>query len=82
LVNSSAVLNPPQKITPARNPASTSTPSPNTELGRSSTSHNSSMNRHARASNDGRGAAGSAVLIAVHPGWRGSAWSRCRRNHS
>ena len=41
LVTSSAVLKPPQKITPATKPASTSTPRLNTELGRRSTSHSS-----------------------------------------
>src|SRR4249920_1994907 len=73
LVSSSAVLNPPQKITPATKPASTSTPSPNTELGRRSTSHKSRTNLHIRVSREVGGAAGAAVLIGAPPGWRDSA---------
>src|SRR5206468_4650565 len=81
LVNSSAVLNPPQKTTPAMKPASTSTPSPNTELGRRSTSHNSTTKAHVRASQDRRAAAaGSTALIGVLPARHGSAWYRYRRN--
>src|SRR6266536_5941793 len=54
LVSSSAVLNPPQNTTPATNPANTSMPSPNTELGRCSTSHNSTITPQRRASHDRR----------------------------
>lgn len=68
LVSSSAVLKPPQNITPATKPASTSTPSPNTELGRSSTSQSSTTKRQARARKPGCGAEGSAALIGDHPG--------------
>src|SRR5436190_7816891 len=54
LVSSSAVLNPPQNTTPATKPANTSTPSPNTELGRRSTFHNSTTKAHSRANHDRR----------------------------
>src|SRR3954471_1468834 len=78
LVSSSAVLKPPQNTTPATKPASTSTPSTNTELGRRNTSHNSTMKFHRRASQDRGGAAGSTALIGVLPGSPGSAWCRYR----
>src|SRR3954466_4999394 len=55
LVISSAVLKPPQKMTPATKPASTRTPSPNTELGLRSTFHSSTTNVQIRASIDRRG---------------------------
>src|SRR4051794_18681127 len=71
LVSSSAVLKPPQNTTPATKPANTSTPRPNTELGRRSTSHNSTTNAQNRPSQDRRGAAGSTVLIGALPAWRG-----------
>jgi hypothetical protein len=71
LVSSSAVLKPPQNITPAKKPAKTSTPSPNTELGRRSTSHNSTMKLQRRTSHDRRGAAGSTTLIGALPVSRG-----------
>src|SRR5205085_10749526 len=64
LVSSSAVLKPPQKITPATKPASTSTPRLNTELGRRSTPHNSQTKPHTRRGNDARGGR-SAAVIAV-----------------
>jgi hypothetical protein len=78
LVSSSAVLKPPQNTMPATKPANISTPSPNTELGRRSTSHNSTTKNHSRASHDLHGAAGSTVLIGVPLARRGSAWRRCR----
>src|SRR4051794_29521867 len=78
LVNSIAVLKPPQKMIPATKPANTSVPSANTELGRRSTSHNSTTNAQSRASHDGRGASWSAALIGVLWGHRGSAWRRYR----
>src|SRR6478752_7187029 len=71
LVSSSAVLKPPQNTTPATKPASTSTPSPNTELGRRSTSQSSTMKPQTRASQERRGTAGSAALIGDHPARRG-----------
>ena len=72
LVSSSAVLKPPQKITPATKPPSTSTPSLNTELGRRSTSHSSSDEApDARAQPAiGCGAAGSAARHRRPPGLR------------
>ena len=71
LVSSSAVLKPPQKITPATKPASTSTPSPNTELGRRSTSH-SSTHEAQTAPHEPRVARrlSAVVVIAGHPGLR------------
>src|SRR3982751_4887494 len=81
LVSSSAVLNPPQNTTPATKPASTSTPSPNAELGRRSTSHHSTTNPQIRPSHDRRGAGRSTALIDVPPELHGSASYRCRRNH-
>jgi hypothetical protein len=68
LVSSSAVLNPPQNTTPATKPASTSAPSPNTELGRRSTSQSSMTNVHSRASHDGGAAGSTTLLIGGHPG--------------
>src|SRR3954454_22893476 len=76
LVTSSAVLKPPQKMTPATNPASTSTPSPNTELGRRSTSHSSTTKNQTCLGRDGRG--GSSELIAARPAQCGLAWRQCR----
>src|SRR3954447_1957232 len=68
LVSSSAVLKPPQNTTPATKPANTSTPSPNTELGRRSTSHNSTTNRQLRLRADGRrNAVGSTAVIGARP---------------
>src|ERR1700712_2431500 len=63
LVTSSAVLNPPQNTTPATKPASTSTPSPNTELGRRRTSHSSTIKAQSRVNHDRRGTPWSAALI-------------------
>src|SRR6478736_2079657 len=71
LVNSSAVLKPPQNTTPATNPANTRTPRPNTELGRRSTPHNSTTKAQSRANHDWRGAAGSTALIAAPRAQRG-----------
>src|SRR6478736_1019777 len=74
LVNSSAVLKAPQNTTPATKPASTSTPSPNTELGRRSTSHSSTTKPQIRAGDDRRdAAAGSVALICGLPVSRGPA---------
>src|SRR5215470_17190365 len=81
LVTSSAVLNAPQKITPATKPPSTNAPSPNTELGRISTSHSSRVKFHARLIIPTFGGGRSSVLIAVHPARRGRASCRYRRNH-
>src|SRR5258707_987110 len=81
LVNSSAVLKAPQNTTPATKPASTSTPSPNTELGRRITFHSSTAKVQIRASNEGRDAAGPVALIGVLPVPRGSARYRYRQNH-
>src|SRR3954470_396403 len=64
-VNSNAVLKPPQNTTPATKPANTSTPSPNTDLGRRNPSHNSTTKVQTRASHDRRGAPWSAALIAA-----------------
>src|SRR4029079_19206941 len=80
LVSSSAVLKPPQNTTPATKPASTSTPSPNTELGRRSTSHSSTTKPQIRAADDRRdAAAGSVALISGRPGSAGPAGGPLRR---
>src|SRR5438046_9224918 len=71
LVTSSAVLKPPQNTTPATKPANISTPSPNTELGRRNTSHNSTTKVQSRASRDRRGKPWSAVLIGALRAWSG-----------
>src|SRR5262249_54233129 len=81
LVTSSAVLNAPQKITPATKPPSTNAPSPNTELGRISTSHISRVKFHARLIIPTFGGGRSSVLIAFHPLRRGRASCRYRRKH-
>ncbi len=71
LVSSSAVLKPPQKITPAAKPASTNMPSPKIELGRSSTSRSSIAKFHTRRNNPGRGSGLSIAVIGAHRDWRG-----------
>src|SRR5215468_10682632 len=79
LVNSSAVLKPPQEMTPATKPASTSVPSAKTELGRVSTPHNSKAKSQHRARKR-RFAFGSSAVVVIggHPGLREIAACRCR----
>src|SRR5262249_37196122 len=71
LVSSSAVLKPPQKITPATKPARTRTPRPNTELGRTNTPHNSTANCRILVKSPGLEAGFSSVLIERLPARRG-----------
>src|SRR3954451_4958577 len=71
LVSSRAVLKPPQNTMPATKPASTSTPSPNTELGLRSTSHSSTTNLQIRTNSDDRCSGESFAVIGVPPARRG-----------